>query len=276
MQFPDSISLSKIGKYMTKKLVSLVTGASNGIGLEIARNLAAEGRTLVVVARSAQKLESLATEIRERYARECIVIQADLSASEGADAVVSALKQQNLAVDVLVNCAGFGIFGKHVDTKLADEQQMIDLNITTLTRLTKLLLPAMVARGSGRILNVASTAAFQPGPYMAVYYATKAYVLSYSEAIGEELRGTGVSVTALCPGPTASGFQDKADMHDSALVKGKRLPSTKDVADYAVKAMHRGQRVAIHGGMNWLMAQSLRLTPRAVATRFVAAMSKPV
>jgi uncharacterized protein len=116
---------------------------------------------------------------------------------------------------------------KHVNTSLSDEQAMIDLNITALTRLTKLVLPSMVKRGHGRVLNLASTAAFQPGPYMAVYYATKAYVLSYSEALAEELRGTGVTVTALCPGPTASGFQDRADMHDSALVKGKKLPTAQ-------------------------------------------------
>jgi short-subunit dehydrogenase len=143
---------------------------------------------------------------------------------------------------------------KHVNTSLSDEQAMIDLNITALTRLTKLVLPSMVKRGHGRVLNLASTAAFQPGPYMAVYYATKAYVLSYSEALAEELRGTGVTVTALCPGPTASGFQDRADMHDSALVKGKKLPTAQEVARHGVRAAMRGRTVTIPGVMNWLMA----------------------
>lgn len=261
---------------MSAKSCSLVTGASGGIGREIALNLAGEKRNIAIVARSADKLESLAQELRSRHGVEVHVIQADLSLARGADDVVRELDHLGVEVDVLVNNAGFGVYGKHVATLLADEQQMIDLNITTLTRLTKLILPGMVRRGQGHIMNVASTAAFQPGPYMAVYYATKAYVLSYSEAINEELRGSGVSVTALCPGPTASGFQDKAAMHDSALVKGKRLPSAKEVADYAVEAMHRRQGVAIHGAMNWLMAQSIRLTPRAVVTRMVAAMSKPV
>jgi uncharacterized protein len=260
---------------VNQTLFSVVTGASSGIGLEVARSLAAQRRNVVLVARSAGKLEALADELRRRHGVRAEVIAADLSARDGADGVADELARRGIDVDTLVNNAGFGLFGKHVDTAMEDEQQMIDVNITTLTRLTKRLLPAMARRGSGRVLNVASTAAFQPGPYMAVYYATKAYVLSYSEALAEELRGSGVSVTALCPGPTASGFQDKADMHDSALVKGKKLPTAKEVADYAVAALDRGQTVAIHGAMNWLMAQSPRFTPRSIVTRIVAAMSRP-
>jgi uncharacterized protein len=141
--------------------------------------------------------------------------------------------------------------------------------------LTKLFMPDLIAT-RGKVLNTASTAAFQPGPYMAVYYATKAFVLSFSEAIASELEDTGVTVTALCPGPTASGFQDKADMHASALVKGKRLPTAQAVAAEGYRAMQRGQRVFIPGAMNWLMAQSPRFTPRNVVTRLVKAMSKPV
>jgi hypothetical protein len=176
---------------------------------------------------------------------------------------------------ILVNNAGVGLFGLHADTALEDEQRMLDLNIVTLTRLTKLLLPGIVAQ-RGKILNVASTAAFQPGPFMAVYYATKAYVLSYSEALAEELASSGVTVTALCPGPTASGFQDKADMHASALVNGKKLPTAAEVADYAMRALDGGKRVAVHGAMNRLMVQSLRLLPRRAVTRTVHAMSRPV
>lgn len=254
---------------------AVITGASSGIGLEIARNLAAQGRPLVLVARSAGALESLAVDLRQRHGVRVEVVPADLSAPGAADEVVAEIVGRGVTVDTLVNNAGFGLFGTHVGTRLDDEQQMIDLNVTALTRLTKRLLPAMVERGHGRILNVASTAAFQPGPYMAVYYATKAYVLSYSEALAEELRGTGVTVTVLCPGPTASGFQDRAHMHDSALVKGKKLPEAKAVADYAVQAMDRGQRVAIHGALNWLLAQSVRFTPRALTTRIVARLSRP-
>lgn len=255
---------------------ALVTGASGGIGEAIARRLAEQGHGLVLVARSTGKLQALAADLQARHKVDVRTMAADLAAPDAADALAARLATDGLNIDVLVNNAGFGLFGKHASTDLADEQRMIDLNITALTRLTKLLLPPMLARKRGRILNVASTAAFQPGPYMAVYYATKAYVLSYSEALQEELRGSGVTVTALCPGPTASGFQDRADMHDSALVKGKRLPTAQAVATYAVEAMNRGQTVAIHGFMNWLMAQSVRLTPRGMATRMVAAMSRPV
>jgi short-subunit dehydrogenase len=254
---------------------ALVTGASGGIGREIAICLARGKRSLAITARSRAKLDSLAAELRAAHGIEVVVFESDFTVAGAADALVRRIEQQQLQIDTLVNNAGFGLFGKHADTALVDEQQMIDLNITALTRLTKLLLPAMLKRGRGQVLNVASTAAFQPGPYMAVYYATKAYVLSYSEALAEELRDTGVSVTALCPGPTASGFQDKADMHDSPLVKGKVLPSAKEVAEYAVRAMNERKVVAVHGWKNWLMAQSVRLTPRRVATRLVAQMSKP-
>ncbi len=254
--------------------LALVTGASSGIGEEIARNLAARGHDLVLVARRADRLRQLSQELQARGAQ-AHVVAADLAQRDGADLLAQELATRGLQVDVLVNNAGFGVFGKHVDSPLADEQQMIDVNITALTRLTKLLLPGLVQRGRGRILNVASTASFQPGPYMAVYYATKAYVLSYSEALAEELAGTGVTVTALCPGPTASGFQDRAAMQDSALVRGKNLPTAAEVARYGVAAMLRGQRVAIHGWMNWAMAQSVRFTPRRLVTALVALMSRP-
>jgi len=255
--------------------LALVTGASGGIGEEIARTLAARGHDLVLVARRAQRLEQLAAELKAGHGIATHVLAADLAQPGGADQLAREIAGRGWQVDVLVNNAGFGVFGKHVDTDLADEQQMLDVNITSLTRLTKLLLPGMVQRGRGRVLNVASTASFQPGPYMAVYYATKAYVLSYSEALGEELAGTGVTVTALCPGPTASGFQDRAAMHDSALVKGKKLPTAAEVARYGVQAMLRGRRVAIHGCTNWLMAQSVRFTPRRIVTWLVAQMSRP-
>ncbi|MCU0869052.1 MAG: SDR family oxidoreductase [Burkholderiales bacterium] len=256
--------------------LALVTGASSGIGLELARGLAARRHDLVLVARGAARLEALATELRGAHGVTVTVLPADLSRRDEVDRVAAALDAGGHTVDVLVNNAGFGLFGLHADTDLAAEQQMLDVNITALTRLVKHFLPGMVRRGRGRILNLASTASFQPGPYMAVYFATKAYVLSYSEAIAEELRGTGVTVTALCPGPTASGFQDAAAMHDSAMVKGKRLPTSAEVARLGLAAMDRGQRVAIHGLLNWLQAQSVRLAPRAMVTRVVAMISRPV
>ncbi|RTL22718.1 MAG: SDR family oxidoreductase [Burkholderiales bacterium] len=253
--------------------LALVTGASSGIGLHLSEELAAQGHDLVLVARRESALQSLAERLRRQGAT-VTVIALDLAADP--DTLTARLAALGLHPEVLVNNAGFGLFGKHADTDLADEQQLIDLNITALTRLTKQLLPGMLARGRGRILNVASTAAFQPGPYMAVYYASKAYVLSYSEALAEELRGTGVSVTALCPGPTASGFQDRAAMQQSALVRNKRLPSAQSVARYGVQALMRGRTVAIPGWLNCLMAQSVRFTPRRVVTRLVAFLSRPV
>jgi uncharacterized protein len=259
---------------MTNPL-ALVTGASGGIGLSIAEELARNKHDLVLVARNAKKLALIADTLEKTYGVVVQVLPADLGSREGVSQLIAELAARKLEPNVLVNNAGFGLFGKHADTDLADEQQMIDVNIIALTRLTKALLPAMLTRKHGRIMNVASTAAFQPGPYMAVYYATKAYVLSYSEAIAQELSGTGVTVTALCPGPTKSGFQDRADMHDSALVKGKKLPTAEEVAQYGVRAMFAGKRVAIHGAMNAILVQSLRVMPRRMITQVVAAMSKP-
>jgi len=152
---------------------------------------------------------------------------------------------------------------------------MIQLNITALVTLTKLFLPGLLA-ARGKILNVASTAAFQPGPYMAVYFATKAFVLSFSEALAAELEDTGVTVTALCPGPTTSGFQDKADMHSSGMVKGRAMASSASVAEAGFRAMRKGQRVIIPGAQNWLMAQSVRIAPRNLVTAMVKKLAKPV
>ncbi len=259
------------------KPFALVTGASSGIGLEIARCLVERQRSVVLAARSVDKLQGIAESLRTTSGADVRVEVAgvDLSLRQGTDRLVDELATRGIAIDTLINNAGFGVFGKHADTSIDDEQRMIDVNITALTRLTKRLLPAMLERGHGQILNVASTAAFQPGPYMAVYYATKGYVLSYSEALAEELRGTGVTVTALCPGPTTSGFQEAAAMHDSALVKGKKLPTAQEVARYGVQAMERGKVVAIHGAKNWFLTESLRLTPRWLVRRVVAHLSRP-
>ena len=244
--------------------LALVTGASGGIGAEIARVLAPD-HDLVLVARSAAKLDALATELGGAR-----VIAADLSDPGAVGKIAAELPE----VDVLVNNAGVGDFGAFAAEDTERILGMIQLNITSLTALTRQYLPAMLERQQGRVMNVASTASFQPGPLMAVYYATKSYVLSFSEALHEETRGTGVTVTALCPGPTASGFQAAADMELSPLVANRKLPSAADVAAYGVKAMQRGDAVAVPGAMNKIMAASVRLTPRPVIRRLVRKMQE--
>ncbi len=241
---------------------ALITGASNGIGLEIARVLAPD-HDLVLVARNAAKLESLAEELGGAR-----VITADLADPQA----VAKIRAEVPDVDVLVNNAGVGDFGPFAEADEDKTLAMIQLNITSLTALTRAYLPGMLARGSGRVMNVASTASFQPGPLMAVYYATKAYVLSFTEAIAEEVRGSGVTVTALCPGPTASGFQAAADMELSPLVANKKLPTSAEVAAFGVKAMNSGSVVAVPGLLNRIMAGSVRLAPRPVMRRVVHKM----
>jgi hypothetical protein len=220
-------------------------------------------------------MQELASELHQRHGVTVVVIGGDLEAAGGAERLHAEVKRRGLVIDALVNNAGYGTFGEFKDSALAPELAMMQLNMTTVVVLTKLFLPDLLAT-RGKILNTASTAAFQPGPYMAVYYATKAFVLSFSEAIASELEGTGVTVTALCPGPTASGFQDKAAMNASALVKGKKLPSAESVATAGYDAMQRGQRVFVPGLGNWLMAQSVRFTPRNLVTALVKQMSRPV
>lgn len=253
---------------------ALITGASSGIGKALAENFAKDGYNLVLAARSIARMQALADDLQRRYKITATVIGADLETNDGAARLHADIKARNVTIDALVNNAGYGTFGEFKDSALAPELAMMHLNMNTVVVLTRLFLPDLIA-SRGKIMNTASTAAFQPGPYMAVYYATKAFVLSFSEAIGAELDGTGVTVTALCPGPTASGFQDKADMHASALVKGKKLPTSAEVAAAGYRAMQRGQRVFVPGFMNWVMAQSVRFTPRNIVTAMVKQMSRP-
>jgi uncharacterized protein len=246
---------------------ALVTGASNGIGLELAKIHASKGDNLVLVARNLEKLNEIKAELEKKFNIKVYNIGKDLSKPNAALEVYNETNQQKIQIDYLINNAGFGDFGMFVETDWHKELQMINLNITTLTQFTKLYVQDMVKRGNGKIMNVASTAAFQSGPTMAVYYATKAYVLSFSEAVDNEVSDKGVTVTTLCPGATESGFQAAAAMEESALVKGKKLPSAKDVAEYGYTSMMNGKTVAIHGMMNYLMANSVRFTPRALVVK---------
>lgn len=242
---------------------ALITGASNGIGLELAIVHASKGDNLVLVARNKSKLDELKTMLEDQFKVKVYTIGKDLSALDAAQEVYNETTKQNINIDYLINNAGFGDFGMFVETDWNKTSQMIQLNITALTQFTKLYLQDMVKKKSGKIMNVASTAAFQSGPTMAVYYATKAYVLSFSEAVDNEVRGQGVTITTLCPGATESGFQAAAAMEESNLVKGRKLPTSKAVAEYGYAAMMKGKTVAIHGIMNWIMANSVRFTPRA-------------
>ncbi|MFN4994946.1 MAG: SDR family NAD(P)-dependent oxidoreductase [Bacteroidota bacterium] len=246
---------------------ALITGASNGIGLELAKVHASKGGDLVLVARNKAKLDELKSTLEKEYKVKVYTIGKDLSATNAANEVYNETIRQNIQIDYLINNAGFGEFGLFTDTDWNKELQMINLNITTLTAFTKLYLQDMVKRRSGKIMNVASTAAFQSGPTMAVYFATKAYVLSFSEAVNNEVSDKGVTITTLCPGATESGFQAAAAMEESRLVKGRKLPSSEEVAQYGYAAMMKGKTVAIHGLMNWILANSVRFTPRSIVVK---------
>lgn len=190
------------------------------------------------------------------------VIAADLSKMDEVQMVYDACKADHIEIEYLVNNAGFGDFGFFAEGDWAKTEQMIDLNIKSLTKLCRLYIPDMIARKSGKVLNVASTAAFQPGPTMAVYYASKSYVLFLSEALYNELKGTGVNVTCLCPGPTESGFIQVASMAESNLFKNKKVPSSAKVAEFGYRAMMKNKMTVIHGFFNYLMANASRFAPR--------------
>ncbi|MDP9360653.1 MAG: SDR family oxidoreductase [Acidobacteriota bacterium] len=259
---------------MTTRRTSLITGASSGIGLDLARLFAGDGYNVVLVARSEAKLREIAAGIEKKSGVVANVIVADLAQPNAAQRIVDELSTRRITIDVLVNNAGLGLGGPFIKTDLTKELEMIQVNVVALTQLTKLLLPPMVARGSGRILNVASTAAFQPGPLMAVYYATKAYVLSFSEAIADELRDSGVTVTALCPGPTETGFAAAAQMDDSRLFNMTKPARSDAVARAGYEAMKRGKRIVIPGMRNRIMAQSVRVSPRRMVTMIVRKMQE--
>jgi len=250
-------------------VTALITGASSGIGLELARVFASHRHDVALVARSVGKLRDLARECEAAGVR-AHVIPADLAQPDAPRAIVETAEALGLEIDMLVNNAGFAVYGKFVETLPATELESIQVNVVALTELTKRCLPGMVARRRGRILNVASTAAFLPGPLMAVYYATKAYVVSFSEGIANELEGTGVTVTALCPGPTASGFQAAAHLEGSRI-NFARKATPRAVAEAGYEAMMEGKVVCVPGMTNKLTTVVPRVLPRAVVRRMVRA-----
>jgi uncharacterized protein len=244
---------------------ALVTGASSGIGLELARIFAREGYNLVLVARNADRLRQLASELEKAHGARSLILATDLTEPGAAAYVLDQTTRAGLQLDVLVNNAGFGQYGLFVENDLEECLRQIQLNITTLTHLTRLYLPGMIERKSGRILNVASTAAFQPGPLMAVYFASKAYVLHFSEALANELNGSGVSVTCLCPGATVTEFHKRANATGQRLLKMGAMDA-RTVAEDGYCAMMAGKPVVISGFKNWLVAQSVRFSPRRLVT----------
>ncbi|MEO1271182.1 MAG: SDR family oxidoreductase [Myxococcota bacterium] len=247
---------------------ALITGASRGIGRELAKLFARDGHHLVLVARSKDELETLAASLRATHNITVDVIPTDLADDASRQALHDAIADRS--IDVLVNNAGFGSNGAFHTLDLKRELAQIEVNIVALTDLTGHLLPGMVERGRGWVLNIASTAGFQAGPYMAVYYATKAYVISFTEAIAYELKGTGVTATAHCPGATETAFATTAGNDKTKLFTANAVASAEAVAKHAYRTMWAGKTIAIHGAINTVGAVGARLVPRTVTAALAA------
>ncbi|AFM03183.1 short-chain dehydrogenase of unknown substrate specificity [Bernardetia litoralis DSM 6794] len=247
---------------------ALITGASSGIGLELAHIMAKEKHNLVLVARSIDKLNQLAEELIQTQGIKVTTYKADLSNSEEIENLYKQTQEDGIEISYLINNAGFGEYGKFIENDWQKINSMMQLNMVSLVHLTNLFSKNMISSKFGKIMNVASTAAFQPIPYMAIYAATKSFVLSFSEAIASELKDHGITVTALCPGMTGTGFVDAANMEDTKFFdKAKQNMATpEEVAEYGYEAMMKGKTVAVHGVINSLMAQSARFLPRDLIT----------
>jgi uncharacterized protein len=245
---------------------ALVTGASSGFGVEFTRLFGADGWNVVMVARSGAAMEVVAQEVEERDGVEVIVMPKDLSLANASAELVEQIEQRGVRVEAVVNNAGFSTYGPFAATDPATMSDMVQVNVQVLTELTRAFLPAMVERGRGWVMLLGSVGSFAPAPMTAAYAASKAYVLSLGLALNEELKGTGVTVTTLCPGPTETGFQARADMHDSKLVRGKTLPSAREVAEAGYAAMKRGRPYLVTGGPSRAFAFGTRFLPRTTAS----------
>ena len=257
-----------------KKKTALITGASFGIGYELAKQFGRGGYDLVLVARDKDKLGEVAAELTGSFGVDVGVLPKDLTVDSAPAEIFEKLQRNDIAIDVLVNNAGFGTHGFFHQNDVGKEMDMIRLNVMALVHLTRLYLPAMVERGSGKILNVASTAAFQPGPLMAVYYATKAFVVSFSEALSNEVGGAGVTVTALCPGPTDTEFQKRAGTGHTRLFGRGMVMTAQDVAAQGYEALMDGKSVWITGFKNKLMAGGVCFAPRKLVKKVVRSMNE--
>lgn len=245
----------------------LVTGASHGIGWELARCFARDGHDVVLVARSEHELEARAAELRAVFGVQALPFVLDLSQPEGPARLFAALEDRGLNVEVLVNNAGFGLYGAFSESDVHEDLELMRLNVLSLAVLTRLFLPGMIERSSGGILNVGSMAGFQPGPLMALYYASKAFVLSFSEALANELQGTGVRVGVLCPGPTLTGFQSRAGIQGTLFRRG--VMSAAEVARIGYLGFRRGRITVIPGLRNRLLAFAVRFAPRRLVPEVV-------
>lgn len=252
-----------------KRGVCLITGAASGLGFELAMLLAKDGYDLILVDINVEKLQESQEEISALYSSEIQLIYKDLSEQNVAAEIFEAIDGKE--INVLINNAGFGIYGSFNDTAWERDLAMLNLHVITTTHLTKLILKGMVARGGGKIMNMSSLAAFQPGPLMSLYYASKAYILSFSEAIANELKGTGVTVTALCPGQTKTCFQDVVSNGAKASENKIKfnVACPKEVAEYGYDAMKRGKVVAVPGNFNKFLSKLPRFVPRRTATAII-------
>jgi short-subunit dehydrogenase len=259
------------------KLTALITGASGGIGLEIAQIHAENKYDLLLVARNEKKLHRIKNDLENKYDISVWVFATDLTRSQNITALLEFTEKENIRVDHLINNAGMGVFGKLTETSLTDNQRMIDLNINALVILTHAYAKKMISNGAGKILNIASTAAFMPGPYMSIYFASKAFVLSFGESVNSELEGTGVSLTTLCPGPTQTGFVSAAEgMDNSGLFSKQKVSTPRNVATDGFYAMMRRKPLKISGLMNVMVVFILRFSPRSWVTFLAKGIIKPI
>ena len=254
--------------------IALITGASTGIGRELAFLAAADGYDVVLVARTSASLETVAAEIAAKTARKTYVFPSDLSQPNAPRELYDAIAKAGLTIDVLVNNAGFGLLGKFWELPEGQQMQMVQLNMGALTHLSRLFLPGMIERRAGYILNIGSTAGFQPGPLMAIYYATKAYVMSFSEALHNEARQFGVNVCCLCPGATRTKFQKRANMTGTKLFEGSHVMTAAEVARIGWKAMKQGKSTVVAGRLNATMAFLTRFAPRQMAAGIARALQE--
>ncbi len=246
---------------------ALITGASSGFGAEFTRLFAADGWNVVMVARGGAAMEALAREIEHAHAVEATVVPTDLSAPGASAELVAELDGRGIVADALVNNAGFSTYGEFWRDDPSKQSSMLQVNVVALTELSRLIVPGMVERGRGRVLHLGSVASFGAAPMTAAYAATKAYVLWLSLAMAEELKGTGVTVTCLCPGPSETGFQERATMQDSALIRGKQLSSAREVATAGYAAMKAGAPYVVTGGASKAFAFGSRFLPRTLTAR---------